>query len=136
MSFEQTAFLYVEDDPASRQVMQMIMEKVMGVENLVNFEDSTDFISRILALPVRPDFILLDIHIQPHNGFDMLRLLRQDAAFDGVKIVALTASVMNEEVEQIRQNGFDGAIAKPVNITAFPQLIERIIRGESVWFIG
>ena len=33
-------------------------------------------------------------------------------------------------------NGFDGAIAKPLNIEAFPGLIAKIMDGESVWYIA
>jgi len=62
-------------------------------------------------------------------------MLRNDPEFKGSKVVALTASVMSEEVARLKRSGFDGAIAKPLNIDAFPGLISRIINGESVWYI-
>ena len=51
------------------------------------------------------------------------------------QVVALTASVMSEEVARLKRRGFDGAIAKPLNVEAFPDLIARIMEGESVWYI-
>ncbi len=52
------------------------------------------------------------------------------------QIIALTASVMNEEVAQLRQSGFNGAIAKPLSFSTFPALMERIANGETVWHIA
>jgi CheY-like chemotaxis protein len=136
MQFTTKHFLYVEDDPLSRQVLRMIMGNGMGVTHLTVFEDSTDFMPRLRALADRPDVILLDVHVRPHNGFDMLHMLRSDPDYRDIKVVALTASVMNEEVEQLRACGFDGAIGKPLSVSTFPGLIERIVDGETVWHVG
>lgn len=129
-------FLYVEDDPLSRDVMQMLVENVIQAESLVMLEDSHDFIARVQNLNPPPTIVLLDIHVKPIDGFEMLKQLRNLESMHNAKIVALTASVMNEEVEQLRESGFDGAIAKPLSIQQFPQLIDRVIRGEHVWHIG
>jgi CheY-like chemotaxis protein len=128
-------YLYVEDDPMSREVMRIIMEKGVGSSNLILFEDSNLFMERMNVLSHIPTVILLDIHIQPYDGFQMLTMIRQSEKFAQSKVVALTASVMNEEVEQLRTAGFDGAIAKPLSIQTFPDLLRRIINGESVWHI-
>jgi CheY-like chemotaxis protein len=130
------SFLYVEDDELSREVMQLLMERAVGGHHLVMFSDSADFMARLHALPRRPDVILLDVHVQPQDGFAMLALLRQDPLFAGVKVIALTASVMSEETRQLRESGFNGMIAKPLSVTTFPDLIEQIIEGGTVWHLG
>jgi CheY-like chemotaxis protein len=71
--------------------------------------------------------------MQPYDGFEVLKQLRANAVFSASRIVALTASVMNEEVQMLRDAGFDGVIGKPVDRVAFPDLLERIVRGEKVW---
>jgi len=125
--------LYVEDDPSNRLVMKLLVEKTLHAKSYVIFEDSADFISRLRDLTVRPDIILLDIHVSPFNGFQMLKMIREDSVYCDTKVVALTASVMNEEVERLRKSGFDGAIGKPITLSAFPVVIERILNGESIW---
>lgn len=129
-------YLYVEDDPMSREIMRIIIENGVGSTNLVIFEDSADFLGRATRLNPQPTMILLDIHVTPYDGFQMLNMLRQQAQFASAKIIALTASVMNEEVEQLREAGFDGAIAKPLSIQTFPDLIRRIANGETIWYIS
>jgi two-component system sensor histidine kinase TorS len=125
--------LCVEDDPSNRLVMKLLVEKTLNPKYYAIFEDSADFLPRVRNLPVRPDIILLDIHVTPFNGFQMLQMIRADSVYCDSKVVALTASVMNEEVEQLRKSGFDGAIGKPINLSTFPIVIERIIKGESIW---
>jgi len=132
---DQTSYLYVEDDPLSRDVLNVILTRVVGAESVWMFEDSANFMARVRALPAVPNVILLDIHMQPLNGFEVLDLLRGDPAFEAARIVAVTASVMNEEVSLLRQKGFDAAVAKPLNVATFPGVLERIVRGENVWHI-
>jgi CheY-like chemotaxis protein len=134
--FDQYTYLYVEDDPLSQEIMQMITTHGMGVQTLTTFSDSHRFIERVWALPQKPDIFLLDIHVKPIDGFEMLRLLRAERDFYDAKIIALTASVMNEEVANLQTSGFDGAIAKPLSLHTFPSLIQKIVSGERVWHIG
>ena len=125
--------LCVEDDSSNRLVMKLLVEKTLNVRYYAIFEDSKDFLPRVRNLPVQPDIILLDIHVSPFNGFQMLQMIREDSVYFDTKVVALTASVMNEEVEQLRKSGFDGAIGKPIPLSTFPVIIERSMNGESIW---
>lgn len=129
-------YLYVEDDTLSREVLQTIMSIALGITTLTLFEDGNNFMARIKALPDKPDVILLDIHITPNDGFELLRMLRADPAYQHVKVIAVTASVMNEEVKRLRDSGFDGAIAKPLSVTTFPDLLKRVVNGDSIWHIA
>ena len=132
---EDRTFVYVEDEPMSRTVMEMLMVRGLGYKNLHIFEDSTDFIARMEALPAVPDLIFLDIHMRPHDGFEMLQMLRGHETFANVPVVALTASVMNEEVDMLKGAGFDSGIAKPIDQTTFSQTLDLILGGEEVWKI-
>lgn len=128
-------YLYVEDDRLSREVMTMFMNGLMGITSFTIFEDSTDFIAQVEALDPPPDVFLLDIHMQPISGFEMLDQLRAHPCFRLKKVYALTASVMNEEVAQLRAAGFDGVIGKPINMDRFPEMIAQIRNGADIWQI-
>lgn len=128
--------LYVEDDSRSRRVMEMTLKREMGLSNVILFEDSTDFVPNVRTLTPKPDVIFLDIHVKPYDGFEMLHFLRGMPEYNGTPIVALTASVMNEEVQRLREAGFHSIIGKPVDLDTFPDLLQRILDGESVWHIN
>lgn len=128
--------LYVEDDSLSRMVVDILLREQMGLQHVVIFEDSRNFRERIDEFPFLPDIILLDIHMKPINGFQMLDILRQHPRYQNLSIVALTASVMNEEIDQLRSAGFDGVLAKPLDQAAFPGMLYRLLNGEKIWSIG
>jgi CheY-like chemotaxis protein len=132
---ENLSILYVEDDAMSRKVMQMLLRGTMKLEHVTIFEDSSDFMAKAQAVSPKPDVIFLDIHMNPIDGFEMLRLLRESETFGTSRIVAMTASVMNEEVARLQSAGFDGCIAKPIDKNRFPILLEGILSGDKVWNI-
>lgn len=127
--------LYVEDDMMSREVMTLLLKRRMKFEHVYVWEDSTDFANQLATLPQKPDIIFLDIHMEPMDGFGMLEILRAHPEFAKIPIVALTASVMNEEVTLLRTKGFDGALAKPVDQRNFPDILKRLLSGEQIWRI-
>lgn len=129
------SIVYVEDDPGSQKVMRGLVETPGFPIQLHIFKDSIDFISRLEALDLPPDLFLLDIHVSPLNGFEMLAALRAHNNFHDRMVVALTASVMNEEVKQLKEAGFDGILAKPLKFQAFPHQIRQILAGENLWAI-
>jgi CheY-like chemotaxis protein len=128
--------VYIEDDPASRTVMSLILEKAMGIKSYIIFEDSDKVLEKFGKLDIVPDIVLLDIHMTPFDGFEVLQMLRAAPNYRSATIIALTASVMNEEVNDLRTAGFDGAISKPLDHRSFPELLKRIANGESVWSIS
>ena len=136
MSSQAPVLVYVEDDANSILVMKMVVERIMGLPKLHVLQSRADFIQQVRELGVAPDIFLLDIQMKPYDGVELLSMLRKDARFTGSKVIALTASVTNEEVSQLKSSGFDGAISKPLNIEMFPDLISRIINGDSVWHIA
>jgi CheY-like chemotaxis protein len=132
---QQPVVLYVEDDPFSREVMHVLLTYQMGYQNVFIFEDSSDFVARVNALPLLPDIVLLDIHIHPYNGFQMLELLRGIETYADVPVIALTASVMNEEVDDLRSAGFNGVLSKPIDPDTFRDVWLSILEGKHVWNI-
>jgi CheY-like chemotaxis protein len=125
--------LYVEDDEQSREIMYLLLAGEMGLSNVTIFPDSKDFIARLKALRPQPDIILLDIHVPPYTGFQMLEMLRGVKNFQKTPVIALTASVMNEEVAKLKTSGFNGVFPKPINQDIFPDMINRVLQGESIW---
>jgi CheY-like chemotaxis protein len=129
------AILYVEDDAMSRSVMEIILQGHMGLTEVAIFENSANFEQRLASLPFAPNIVFLDIHMQPIDGFQMLAILRQHEQFADLPIVALTASVMNEEIARLKEVGFNGVIPKPIDLDHFPKMLEQLIAGQEIWRI-
>ena len=136
MNPQQPVLVYVEDDEASIMVMKMVVERVMRLPRLYVLESRADFVEQAKKLDVVPDVFLLDIQMKPVGGFELLAMLHGESKLKKRKVIALTASVTNEEISLLKNSGFDGAIAKPLNIDVFPDLIARILAGEQIWYIS
>lgn len=132
-AMQEPVFLYVENDELSREVMKALLTRGLGYQQVVILETSADFEKQLASLDTKPNVIFLDIHMEPLDGFDMLRLIHENVDYEAIPVVALTASVMNEEVRKLREHGFDGVIAKPLDYDTFPKALERILNGEQVW---
>ena len=88
------SFLYVDDDLRSREVLDILLTRVMGYSKITMFENSEDFEERIDALASPPDIIFLDIQMRPLNSIELLEILRSRPDYNSSKIIAITATVM------------------------------------------
>lgn len=74
-----------------------------------------------------PNVLLVDIQMPGMSGFEVLRCIRRDARFDPLVVVAVTAHAMEEDERHILQSGFDGYIAKPVNVMTIVKQVREFV---------
>ncbi|MCA9979978.1 MAG: response regulator, partial [Anaerolineales bacterium] len=79
------------------------------------------------------DLILMDLRLPHEDGYDALRQVRSDPKLKHTKVVVVTAQASSVEMDKSRKAGFDGFLSKPLDPDKFPEQIQRILRGESVW---
>ncbi len=79
------------------------------------------------------DLVLMDIRLPYEDGYGALRKLRNSPRLKDVTIIAVTAEASIEQMNKARQAGFNGFLAKPLDPDRFPDQIQRILAGESVW---
>lgn len=79
-----------------------------------------------LARERRPDLILLDIRMPRMDGYEVVAALEY-AWLDGTRIVAVTASAMVGDRENIVAAGFDGYIQKPIDPETFIAAVEEFL---------
>ncbi|MEZ4591175.1 MAG: response regulator [Chloroflexota bacterium] len=132
----ETAFWVIDNDPDTRAILQVLLQKVLNCKQVAFFADSADLDKQTAVLTFNPDMILVDLVVWPVDGYAILQKLRQNSTFQAVKFVAVTAKVMPPDIKKMRQAGFDGLISKPIIRQVFPELVHRILAGESVWYIA
>ena len=81
----------------------------------------------------RLDLILMDIRLPDEDGYGALRKIRASPALKDTLVVAVTAEASVEQLNKARTAGFDGFLAKPLDMDRFPDQIRRILAGEAVW---
>jgi len=83
--------------------------------------EATDGESAIaMSLEHLPALILMDIQLPGIDGIVAMTRIRADERTKHIPTVALTASVMSGDRERFDEAGFDGFIAKPIEVKNFP----------------
>jgi len=115
--------LIVEDNDKNLKLVRDVLQ-VKGYSTL---EAGTAEDGIRLARERRPDLILMDIHLPGMSGLEALKLLRADAATAAMPVIAVTASVMQQDRKQITEAGFDAYVGKPINIKEFLDAVHRVL---------
>jgi CheY-like chemotaxis protein len=80
-----------------------------------------------LAQHLQPDVVLLDIRMPGVDGYEVATTIRSNPQLKHTRLVAVTGLTPEETEEQLRASGFDGYVAKPVDINVFISEIERFL---------
>ena len=115
--------LIVEDNERNLKLVRDVLQ----VKGFSTIEAGTAEIGIELAAERKPDLILMDIQLPGMNGIDALKVLRGNPATSGIPVVAVTASVMQQDRTLITQAGFDGYIGKPINIKEFLESVNHAL---------
>jgi CheY-like chemotaxis protein len=78
-----------------------------------------------------PDAVVLDIQMPRLDGIQVLRAVRGNGALRDIKILALSAHALSDEVRQIREAGADAYLAKPADPKAVLDAVRALMARDS-----
>jgi len=116
--------LYVEDNPANQSLMQMVVKKLPNVELTLASDGETGILA---AKRHSPGLIFMDINLPKLNGYEALSILRRSPETRDTPIVAVSASALNEDVQQGIDAGFTAYVTKPIEVAEVRQLIVKYL---------
>ena len=122
-----SVILIVEDNEKNMKLVRDVLQ-VKGYQTL---EAGTAEDGIALAQAQSPDLVLMDIQLPGMNGIDALGVLRADAATAKIPVIAVTASVMQQDRKLITEAGFDGYIGKPINLKEFLATVRKWLGEDS-----
>jgi CheY-like chemotaxis protein len=102
--------LYVDDEPDIREVVQMSLSLVEGLD--VQTCESGERALQLLP-QLQPDMLLLDVMMPGMDGPSTLMKLRTVPGLEKLPVVFMTAKAMPQEVARFRELGAVSVIAKP-----------------------
>jgi CheY-like chemotaxis protein len=115
----------VIDDNGSNLMLEKDLLEVAGFEVFVA-ENATGGIA--IARKEKPDIILMDVRLPDMRGSEAAKILRQDKETSEIPIIFVTASVMAEGKEEIKNITNSGFIGKPINTRTFAKEISQFIK--------
>ncbi|MCX7833990.1 MAG: ATP-binding protein [Ignavibacteria bacterium] len=120
--FEDSTILIVEDIESNRTLLRdyltpfkiKILEAENGEEALMITEQ------------YKPDLILMDIQMPVMDGYETSKILREREETADIKIVAITAYSLKDDINKIR-SVFDGFLRKPVSRNSLINEIKKFL---------
>jgi len=107
--------LIVEDDSKNLTLFRDLLQK-FGYTT-IEVENGKDGVS--LARIKKPDLILMDVQLPVMDGLAATKILKMDAKTKEIPVLALTSYAMKGDRDRMLKAGFDGYLAKPVDVKEF-----------------
>lgn len=114
--------LYVEDNAANITLMRHVMGALGPSLHIA--ETGAEGLD--LARDLRPDVILLDIHLPDFDGFEVKARLAQDALTQDLPVVALTAGSSPADARRGHDEGFAAWLTKPLDIALLAGTLQQV----------
>ena len=118
--------LLVDDNVDAAQTVSMLLE-MSGHQCRMAHDGPTGLDA---ALAWRPDVVLLDIGLPGLNGFEVARLIRQQALLENVVLIALTGYGLEADRQRSHDAGFDHHLVKPADFDEIEKILASLDRGD------
>lgn len=129
-SFENMSVLVVDDNAVNRIIAGKFLETLGATVILAS--DGEEAV--ITAAKHHPEFdiIFMDIEMPGIDGMEATREIRQIPRYQKTPIIAMSAHVMKEHIEQSAAAGMNGHIAKPLELDKLQQILRTYSRPHGV----
>jgi PAS domain S-box-containing protein len=114
--------LVVDDEADSASLVKRVLEDCHAEVQSAN---SMDEALRVFTA-YHPDVLLSDIGMPEHDGYELIRRVRELPGGKGVPAAALTALARSEDVDRALHAGFQTHVAKPLEPAALVLVVEKL----------
>jgi CheY-like chemotaxis protein len=116
--------LIVDDNEINRFLLKKMLSKFPF---LLDFcENGQEAVDKLMTKEF--DIVLMDIHMPVMNGLEATKIIRelQEPYFKELPIIALTASILPNDIDEIFKIGFNDYQSKPFKIEELTEKISKL----------
>ena len=115
--------IIVDDEPDNLGVMELVLRYHHAQ---VQIADSGHECLTLLETQ-KPTLLLVDIQMPGISGYDLLKLVRDQAQWSQLPMIAVTAHAMQGDEERIVAAGFNGYISKPIDAMKLAETLKQML---------
>jgi PAS domain S-box-containing protein len=112
--------LYIEDYAANVELIEQTLRQAGDVDLVSAARGDTGL---RLAAQLRPDLILLDLHLPDIDGEQVLARLKADPATAAIPVVVVSADATPGLVRRLKESGAAVYLTKPLDLGAFVRTV-------------
>jgi len=117
--------LVVEDIEINREILIALLEDTgIIIDCAVNGAEGLEIVS---ANPEKYDAVFMDLQMPVMNGYEATRRIRElpERARGRLPIIAMTANVFKDDIENCLRAGMDGHLGKPLDLEKVVEMLGR-----------
>lgn len=123
--FRKSRILVVDDMPANRALIKGFLKK--DPIEIIEAGDGREGLDKMAEF--NPDLVLMDIRMPRMDGYQTIKLIRENCKFDPIPVLALTAASQDQKVIQ---SMFDDILTKPFSSKSLKQTLLKYLKGDHV----
>lgn len=117
--------IFVEDNSDTQRLVKWVLEGTKRYEVIA----AKDGVSGLdLVQQHHPALVLIDLDVPLLNGMEVARRILADPDLKEIPLIAVSASVMQQEHQRCLNEGFVAFIEKPFDIQTFRQIVDKHIK--------
>ncbi|MDH5592698.1 MAG: ATP-binding protein, partial [Gammaproteobacteria bacterium] len=113
--------LYVEDNPANRQLMDAYF---LRHKDIILYTAETGELAWDMMSEYDFDLVLMDIHLPGMDGKELTRYIKNKPEYEHMPIIAVTAAAMAHDIESA-EDLFASYITKPIDFSDLDEQIKK-----------
>ncbi len=114
--------MVIDDEPAIHRLLQTILEhegfQVLGMERRQE--------ARETVIRGKPDIIILDLMMPEVDGFEVLKILKEDEETRSIPVLILTVRCLKEDRERALELGADFYMTKPFQPSELVEVVRLL----------
>jgi len=116
--------LLIEDAPDIRQVVELILRS--AGHTVLSAPDGASGVAMVEQH--LPDLVVMDLALPQLDGWEATRRLKANPVTQPIPVLACTAHVLPDEIDQALAAGCGAVIPKPFDLTTFLDEVDRLLR--------
>ncbi|MCL2099015.1 MAG: response regulator [Oscillospiraceae bacterium] len=127
LTFKGRRILLAEDVEINREIVLALLEPALLEIDCA--ENGAEAVRMFSLSPEKYDMILMDIQMPEMDGFEAARTIRalKTEKAGNIPIVAMTANVFKEDIEECFKAGMNDHIGKPLDFNAVLHILEQYL---------
>ena len=131
MTVEQPSFLLVDDSPVDLGLIESALRKVGVTRSIVSKpsgEDARNYLVEAAKANRRPGVLITDLKMFGMDGIELIRWVRSQPSLDGLLVVMLSGSVLDDDMTRAYEAGTDVYLTKPLQFSDQVETLRGLVR--------
>ena len=121
--------LVAEDDAFNQKIIKQVLKR-LGVSIIVLANNGSEALSALEQDDY--DVVLMDLHMPIMNGYEASTEIRKNPRYAQLPVIALSASVTEEDRQRSLAAGMNDFISKPINVNDLLATLEQWLKRSSL----